>query len=269
MTQKNRITAAILALFTGMFGGHKLYLRDTGGFMMFVFLLMFTINIFGMPITALLGIFDAFRLFSMTDEQFDKMYNKGILKPKFSNVERRRQEQMKRYDIENQRRGYEAPTSVRKSVRSNPFKKSGIEKYKEFDLEGAIEDFNKGLEINPDDIALHYNLACAYSLTEKKELSFSHLAKAVELGFSDLERIMSHDDLAYLRIQPEFDNFKASGFRKVPEGIAQKPTTVEVAEATQSDDVLLSQLNRLAELKRRGILSEQEFLLEKNKLMRR
>lgn len=270
MSSKSRITAAILAFFTGVIGGHKLYLKDSGGFMMFIFLFMFSINIFGAPLTALLGIFEAFRLFSMTDEQFDKLYNRGIKKPSFSNVDRRRAEQMKRNQSENVSRGFEKPTQ-RKSIRNNPFKSSGLAKYKDFDLEGAIEDFNKGLEINPNDIALHYNLASAYSLTEKKNLSFQHLSKAVGLGFNDFDRIMSHDDLAFLRIQPEFDDFKASGFRNIPRGQAG-PTVITdtmVKEADQKDDVLLSQLSRLAELKNRGILSEQEFLLEKNKLMRR
>ncbi|MBK7010695.1 MAG: TM2 domain-containing protein [Saprospiraceae bacterium] len=32
MRPKNRITAAFLAFFTGIVGGHKLYLGDTGGF---------------------------------------------------------------------------------------------------------------------------------------------------------------------------------------------------------------------------------------------
>ncbi len=268
MASKSRITAAILAIFTGVIGGHKLYLKDTGGFMMFIFLFMISINIFGAPLTALLGVFEAFRLFSMTDEQFDKRYNRGIKKPTFSNVDRRRAEQIRKNESENVNRGFER-TTQRKSIRNNPFKSSGLAKYKDFDLEGAIDDFNKGLDINPDDIALHYNLASAYSLTEKKELCFQHLSKAVSLGFNDFDRIMTHDDLAFMRIQPEFDNFKVSGFRNVPNGLSSKEKETVVKEAEQSDDVLLSQLSRLAELKKRGILSEQEFLLEKNKLMRR
>ena len=50
--------------------------------------------------------------------------------------------------------------------RPNPYKKSGVEKYKEYEYEGAIEDFKKALEIDPKDIPTHFNIACAYSLTE-------------------------------------------------------------------------------------------------------
>jgi len=96
--------------------------------------------------------------------------------------------------------------------RANPFKKSGIKKYKDFDLDGAIVDFNKGLEINPQDVALHFNIANAYSLTEQKEKAYYHLAKAVEMGFSDTEMINTKDDLAFVRIQPEWDTFKANGY---------------------------------------------------------
>ena len=112
-------------------------------------------------------------------------------------------------------------------------------KYKDFDLDEAIEDFKKGLDINPNDIALHFNLACAYSLTEKKELCYSHLAKAVSLGFNDFERIVSHDDLAYMRIQPEFESFKASGFRDIGGMKTNKSAGPIVKEAEKQDDVLL------------------------------
>lgn len=267
MRPRNRIVAGLLAVFTGFFGGHKLYLKDTGGFMFYIFLLMFSINIFRMPLTSILGIFEAFKLFGMTDEAFNKRYNRGIIRSKHSNVDKRRKEQLKKYQNENVKRGYEIRPERRKSVRSNPFKKSGLSKYKEFDLDGAIEDFKKGLEINPEDIALHFNVACAYSLSEKKELAYEHISKAIRLGFKDYERIMSHDDLAFVRIQPEFDAFKQSGFTAVSFKKSNENKEVKLAE--QQDDVLLSQLNRLAELRNRGILSEQEFLLEKKKLIRK
>ncbi|MBK6782530.1 MAG: hypothetical protein IPG79_01330 [Saprospiraceae bacterium] len=41
-----------------------------------------------------------------------------------------------------------------------------------------------------------------------KEKAFRHLSLAVETGMDDVNRILTHDDLAFVRIQPEFDNFK-------------------------------------------------------------
>ena len=66
------------------------------------------------------------------------------------------------------------------------------------------------LKIDPKDVALHFNIAAAYSLTEDKDKGFYHLSEAVKYGFKDFEKITSHDDLAYLRIQPEFEEFKAN-----------------------------------------------------------
>ena len=74
----------------------------------------------------------------------------------------------------------------------------------------GAEDFKKGLDIEPNDIALNFNIACAYSLTENKNLAFQHLAKAVNLGFNDYERILTHDDLAFVRIQNDRRSNRAS-----------------------------------------------------------
>lgn len=155
--------------------------------------------------------------------------------------------------------------------RANPFKKSGIRKYKEFELEDAIIDFNKGLEIDNRDVALHFNIACAYSLTEQKEKAYHHIKKAVEYGFKDYEKIQTHDDLAFIRIQPEFEPFKKSGFTSYKvEGEAQaKQVAAASVEEEVKDDVLLSQLNKLAELRKKGLLSEQEFAYERKKLLSR
>jgi len=147
--------------------------------------------------------------------------------------------------------------------RSNPFKKTGIQKYKDFEMEGAIEDFKQGLAIDPRDIALHFNIAAAYSLTEDKDRAFHHISEAVKHGFKDFEKINTHDDLAYLRIQPEFDAFKENGY-KLSKQIKQVP----VKEEEVTDDVLLSQLNKLAEMRKKGLLSNDEFVLEKEKLLR-
>ncbi|HUR30919.1 MAG TPA: hypothetical protein VMZ69_05775, partial [Saprospiraceae bacterium] len=158
-------------------------------------------------------------------------------------------------------------TSAGKEIQ-NPYKVSGIKKYKEFDLEGAIEDFKKGLEIHPKDISLHFNLACAYSLTEQVDKAYAHLDKAVNLGFNDFEKIKTHDDLAYVRIQDRFEDFQHNGYRFQAANVVEPPKVKEVKEETIQDDMLLSQLKRLSELRDRGLLSEQEFIIEKKKLTR-
>ena len=100
---------------------------------------------------------------------------------------------------------------------NSKFKKSGVEKYKEYDYKGAIEDFQKALEINPMDANAHFNIACAYSLVEDATKSFVHLDQAVAHGFKDLNAIKTHDGLAYLRVHKRFDKFEKNGYRLIKE----------------------------------------------------
>ncbi len=174
---------------------------------------------------------------------------------KEADLARQRAEARRREEIRRKTERVRRPAAPRK----NPLKNSGLAKFKEFEYEGAIEDFKKALTISPDDIALHFNLAAAYSLTEKKDDAFSHLDKAVKLGFKDFDRINTHDALAYLRIQPEFDDFKANGYRM--SASAAKKSSPGLNEG------LLEQLNRLQDLRERGVLTEAEFEAQKGKLL--
>ena len=260
---RNKTAAGLFAIFLGWAGVHRFYLGQVGLGILYVFL---TIISFGV-ISSILGLIDGITLFNMAEEQFDQKYNaqQGMVPPVYN----RRMQQ-----------GYPPPAQPRQRTSSskrqasakelqNPFKVNGIKKYKEFDLEGAIEDFKKGLEIHPRDISLHFNLACAYSLTEQVDKAYAHLDRAVSLGFTDFDKIKSHDDLAYVRIQDRFDDFQKNGYRLELPAVEN---TTEVPDVPQEqhvqDDVLLAQLKRLSELRDRGLLSEQEFIIEKRKLTR-
>ena len=111
-------------------------------------------------------------------------------------------------------------------------------------------------------MAVHFNLACAYSLSEESENAFFHLSKAVEFGFIDFKKIQEHDALAYLRIQDEFEPFKKNGYR-----INIKPTLQTENEVIPSNN-LLDQIKQLGELKEKGLLTEKEFEIQKKKLLR-
>lgn len=169
---------------------------------------------------------------------------------------RRRQEEMRK------RQRPKTTRSRPRTPKNNPYKNSGIKKFKEYEYENAIEDFKKALEIDNQDISVHFNIACAYSLTEDKDKSFFHLDKAIQFGFKDFEKIKTHDALAYIRIQPEYDDFAANGFR-----IVSNPATNPKAQPEENAK-LLDQLKQLAELKERGLLTEEEFVLQKKKLLR-
>jgi TM2 domain-containing membrane protein YozV len=250
---RSRTLAALLALFGGIFGLHFFYLGRIGlGIMSTVF----TFTGAMMPVAAIIGVVNFFKLLGMSDEEFNKRYNREYWRD-----EKRRRYESDNYDTdENQRRAYKEarqrmnPTPVREKTKEEyqrpttsqkePLKQSGLTKYKDFDYDGAIEDFGKALSIDNKDVAIHWNLGCLYSLTEQKELSFYHLQKAVELGFKDYDKIKTHEALAHLRVQPEFDDFARAGFR--------------MSENMEHSNIL-QEIKRMSEQREKGLISEKEF----------
>lgn len=252
--KKNRGIAIALAIIFGGFGVHKFYLRDPGAGVFYIILNIVTLRMIGFGAATLLGWFDAFKLLSMGQRDFDRKYNWDHMRKSYSDVTQHKPSSRRQKTIE-QRRTRQRTRHV--SPRNNPYKKSGIKKFKDYDLKGAIEDFEKAVSMSPTDGDLHFNLACAYSLNEETEKSLDHLAKAVANGFKNIEMIHGHDALAYVRIQPAFDrfvdnNYKFSGSAKPVEG------------ETKTDH--LPQLEKLKELREKGLISELEYIKEKQKL---
>ena len=268
---RNKNAAGLFALFLGWAGVHRFYLGQVGLGIVYVLLTIFTLGI----VSSIMSFIDAIVFFSLEEARFKQKYNiePGTVPPIYNR--RMLQGQPPVAPPRYKGKAYEAGHyQVKGRDLQNPYKVNGIKKYKEFDLEGAIEDFKKGLEVNPRDISLHFNLACAYSLTEQVDKAYTHLDRAVALGFNDFEKIKSHDDLAFVRIQDRFEAFRDKGFRlEMPETLPAEENPQSTYSETKEeepvqDDKLLGQLKRLAELRDRGLLSEQEFLIEKKKLTR-
>ncbi len=253
---KNKYVAALLAFFGGVIGVHKFYLKENGAGIFYVMLTLMTSGAGFPPIPMFLGFIDGLRYLMMPPEEFDRKFNRRAARRKKGNGRR------------TQREYYDQKKSTNKRgksvVRANPFKKSGIKKYKDYDIEEAIEDFHKALKIDPNDVSLYFNLACAYSLMENKDEAFKYIELSVTKGLKDQSRIMSHDDLAYIRIQPEFQEFKTKGFKRTRQVRNEKTPTER-----PMDDILLAQLNRLMELRKKGVLTEQEFARERKKVLTR
>jgi TM2 domain-containing membrane protein YozV len=243
---KDKNIAGILALLLGGFGAHRFYLGQVGlGFFYLIF--------FWFPLIWIIGLIDAIVLFAMDKAKFDVTYNKSFVKVT-----------PRQYDAPRQQtRAPQRQQPIAQPNAAEHLKNSGIRKFKDFDYENAIADFHKALKISPRDVAVHFNLACAYSLTENTDKALEHLDKAVGFGFNDFKRIKEHDALAYLRVQPQFEEFERNGFRLVqPLTAAQEPVL------DLNNDTLLEQLKRLGELRDRGLLTEEEFAIQKKKLMK-
>ena len=267
---KNKTVAGLLALVAGYMCVHRFYLGQVGlGIAYIVLLPIFLIN--SLWFMLLIGVVDAIALFSMDQEAFDKKYNKGYEGQNQNRSERRQQRDFnrdERYRERNTRRKADTTPSRSKRARNNPYMKTGKQKFKDYEYEGAIDDFNKALEVDPQNIAAHFNLACAHSLMEHNDKAFYHLDRAVALGFDDFNTIKTRDHLAYLRIQPEFLQFEANNFRLAKQLKATKENLLDeqTTQRSQQSD-LLEHLQKLAKLKEKGLLTEEEFKEQKEKLL--
>ncbi len=255
---KSKVIAGLLALILGTVGAHRFYLEDYGGGIFYIFLLFITSKI-SFPVTGILGVLEAIRIFNMSNQEFDKKYNKEYLKE--SGTRSRRSGRK----VRTHKNTREVPRRKQKKrglfSRRNPFKKSAKERYEEYDFKGAMSEYKKALDIEPDNPDLHFEIATIYSLLENKNLAFRHLDTAVRLGLKQPKKIDTHEDLAFVRIQPEFEEFKQNNY------ILTKKSLGPAKSDLLDDDLLLSQLNKLSELREKGILSEDEFFTEKEKLM--
>lgn len=238
----------------GPFGLHRFYLGDRklGKLYALGTMFLFFISVKAQaPFVLLMGIvsfIDAMLLFSMDREEFNEKYNQRFLnRPPVAVQAAPRQAS----------RIAAAPAEA-----ANPYKVAGIEKFKDYDYDGALEDFKKSLAVKYDDPAVHFNLACCYSLNERPDPAFFHLTKAVHFGFVDFDKIEKHEGLAHLRTQPEYKEFVKKGYQlhsTVPSEETKTPDLLSQIPAEKQQPSLLDQIKRLSDLREQGILTEEEF----------
>ncbi len=269
---KKKGVAFVLAFFLGVFGVHRFYLgqRKLGMIYLASFIIGFihitTTHYWDGPplfiITLIIGFIDSILFLAMPKEEFDAKYNQG--KTAYPALTTKRPAKQNFRQSNRKRKGRHAGT------RTNPYKISGLEKYKDYDYEGAIQDFKKALDERFDDPAVHFNLACSYSIMEETDNAFFHLDKAVEFGFDDFDKIQSHDALAYLRTTDEFDQFAANNYRKTAQITAPKEDLLDTPIPTPiplMDTDILEKIASLGELRDKGFLTEEEFSMQKKRLL--
>jgi len=269
---KKKGVAFVLAFFLGVFGVHRFYLgqRKLGMIYLTIFLVGFihitTVNHWDGPplfiVTAIIAFIDSILFLAMPKEEFDAKYNRG--KSSYPALE------TKRATKQNFRQSNRQRKQRFTGVRTSSYKISGLEKYKDYDYEGAIQDFKKALDEKYDDPAIHFNLACCYSIMEEPDNSFFHLDKAVEFGFDDFDKILEHDALAYIRTADGFDQFAANNYRKIAQIAAPKEDLLSTPTPTAiplMDSEILEKIASLGELRDKGFLTEEEFSMQKKRLL--
>lgn len=282
---KDKNLAAVLAFFGGAVGLHRFYLGQVGLGILYFFI---------PPISLLLGVIDAISFLSMDQTTFDAKYNKEQYNPtqpaqsgrKLTDRERRHQQRQQERSRREQTRADQRVTrrsssSPSRATRTSPVntangqaeRQAGLRYFKDFEYDRAIIAFERALEKNPRDVASHFNIACSYSCEEEADKAFYHLDRAIALGFSDFERIRAHDSLAFLRVQAGFLAFEENGYRLAPdlsaeEVVLENPIKKEaLVELPEINDDLLEQLQRLATLREKGLLTEGEFATQKKRLL--
>ena len=268
---KKKTVAGFLALIFGFFGVHRFYLGQRFYGILHVLLALFAILITAeenIPLViapAMLGFIDAVLFFAMPREDFDQRYNKE----KTGRWYNRHYQNVDRF----------TPPRRRRRVHRSEFeiiKRRGIQNFRDFRFEEAAEDFEQVLSLDPENAAIHYNLAATYAMLEDEQPAFQHLEEAVEFGFDHIEKIHNHDALAFLRSRPAFKAFVDNGYRlPVPgleapdEELELKPTLPQNEPlATDSPNPkLLEQILELGKLRDQGILTEEEFAQQKQKIL--
>lgn len=279
---KNKNTAGILALLTGMLGVHRFYLgqRSLG---VLYFIATF-VGVMAMQdvdtellifLPAALAFVDAILFFVMPKEDFDARYNKELVSAAAPQPARRGT--------------YRTSASIRrqrfkkkvKQAFQDPHKRMGIEQFRNGNYLGAIECFQKSFKNNYESPSTHFNLACSYSMLELPKDAFFHLEKAVVFGFDGFEKIHQHEALAFLRAQSDFETFVKNDYKVIsglpaPEAdllgsrpqAEEEPASTAVEEEPFTTNDLLDQIMALGELKEKGLLTEGEFNAQKQKLLR-
>ena len=273
---KNKNVAGILALLGGMVGVHRFYVGQKGigvlYFLAFFIGLIVTSATYGeVPLIMAplaVGLMDAVLFFVMPQNDFDEKYNSK----RYQQGSRRqqREEYIKTKDK------FGRPPV--KKVVDDPYKRLGIEKFREFDYLGAIEAFQRSLKQNYESPSTHFNLACSYSMLELPKDAFFHLEKAVEFGFDAYEKIQKHQALSFLRAHPDFELFVKNEYKMIT-ALPLPQKEEEILELKQTEKIpvvsdkektnnLLDQLMQLGELREKGLLSDEEFNAQKQKLLR-
>ncbi len=74
-----------------------------------------------------------------------------------------------------------------------------------------LERFEEGLEVDrqlvrlvPENEIAHYNLACSLTLCGQLDASMDALEAAIDLGYEDVDHLLTDEDLRALREEPRF-----------------------------------------------------------------
>lgn len=114
----------------------------------------------------------------------------------------------------------------------------------------------------------HFNLACCLSELKNPE-AMKHIALAISKGYADFNKIKTYNSLSWIRKQEGYDAFVKSGYSMEYTAADKKEnTTTEKKEASKdSTSDMIEKIEKLANLKEKGMLSQEEYEEQKKKIL--
>lgn len=137
--------------------------------------------------------------------------------------------------------------------------------YEKFDFQGAAELYEDALDMDLSDGDSRVLAARCYSLLEDAEAAYRHLRRAVLLKANNLDIISKDEGFAWLRMREDYTRRRRAGYGPVEPLV---PTSTTPPTLPPRQDNILEKLEKLGELKERGLLDDDEFLREKKRLLR-
>lgn len=131
------------------------------------------------------------------------------------------------------------------------------------DLDAALALLKRAVTLQPLNNKLYYNLACLYSTKKDINNCLASMQIAIENGYSDFNKINTYEKLAWMRNHELYKIFVANGYC-----ISLTTNKSQTTEETKSiDHSKIEALERLSNLKEKGMLTNEEFAEEKRKIL--
>ena len=228
---KKRETAALFAFLLGGLGVHKFYLNQIAlGIVYVIFCWTF--------IPAIIALIEGIVLLTMSDQEFNAKYNIS--------------ENGQGYSTMQTVGGQNANAVVQELLNKSTFY------YNSGDYEASVSILKRVAALQPYNNLTYYNIACMYSLTKDSGNCLRSLQTAIGYGYSNFPKLSVDKDLEWMRKQPEYELFVKNGYQLIS----------DIAEHSVNNKNLdLEQIEKLSILKEKGVLSEEEFIEQKKRLL--
>lgn len=131
--------------------------------------------------------------------------------------------------------------------------KEAIELYTEGKYAESLKVTEDILLISPSNPYALANASRVCSILRDKNGAFTYLQRAVEASHPAINKLLESSDFDYIKSLPDYTEFIRNGFKR----------PLDNSVSSMADE-----LEKLASLKDRGVLTEEEFQIQKQKILK-